>query len=236
MSLHDKQGCNGHFDQFSKTIGVKNENNSLYVNSVNSMVPVVVNNDNYLNSSGGGNLSNFILQNVCHDIHALDTVSHVNLTAFSSSALVMDSHKAFDSNRNLAPQHDSPLGSMIEPMEANLQPFLRNHCVNLYHGSVHKIDRFNYTFVNQLDNSHNQFLYIHNYPQNKPGGFYFLKFSYQTGQITILECLSHRVDALQVCDSIWLYIYPTISELSIVHTKRESKLTYDNYKQDSLIK
>ena len=107
MSLHDKLGCNGHyslpFDQFSKPICVKNENDSLTVNSVNSMVPVVVTNDNYLNSSGGGNLSSFISQNVCHDIHALDTVSHVNLTYCDSSALVMDSHKAFDSNSNLAP-------------------------------------------------------------------------------------------------------------------------------------
>ena len=46
MSLHDKLGCNGHyslhFDQFSKKICVKNENDSLTINSVKSMVPVVV--------------------------------------------------------------------------------------------------------------------------------------------------------------------------------------------------
>ena len=48
--------------------------------------------------------------------------------------------------------------------------------------------------------------------------------------------VSHPVDVLQVCDSIWLCIYPTISELSIVHTKREAKLAYNNYKQDCLVK
>ena len=169
-------------------------------------------------------------------VQTVETASHVNLTAYDSTALVMDSHKALYSNNNPAPQHDSPTGTMVEQMEANRQTFPRNHCANLYHGSVHKIDRFNYTFVNQFDNSHNQFVYIHDFPQNKPGGFYFLKFSYQTGQITILECLSHSVDALQVCDTIWLSIHHTISESSIVHTKREAKLAYENYKQDCLIK
>ena len=163
-------------------------------------------------------------------------MSHVNLTAYNSTALVMDSYKDPDSNSNLAPQYGSPPGTMVEHMEANLQTFPRNHCANLYNGSVHKIDRFNYTFVNQIDNSHNQFVYMNNFPQNKPGCFYFLKFSYQTRQITIFVCLSHPVDALQVCDSVWLYIHHTISESSIVHAKREAKLAYDNYKQDCLIK
>ena len=68
MGFHDKMGYNGHislkFDQFSKTVGVNSANGSLNVNSVNNMMPVVVNNDVYLN--------------VCHDIKAMDTVSHVN--------------------------------------------------------------------------------------------------------------------------------------------------------------
>ena len=174
-------------------------------------------------------------QDVCHDIKAMDAVSHVNLTACGSSALVVDSYKAFDSTNNLAPQHGSPPGTIIDHMEANLQTVARNQYVYSYHGSVHKIDRLNYTFVNQLDNSHNQFVYLHNYPQNKPGGFDSLKFSCQTGQIIILECLSHPVDVLQVCDSIWLCIYPTISESHMLHTKQQAKLAYDNYKQDCLI-
>ena len=169
---------------------------------------------------------------VCYDINALETVSHVNLIAYDSTALVMDSQKALDSNNNPAPQYGSLPSTMVEHMEANHQPVPRNHCANLYHGSVHKIDRFNYTFVNQLDNSQNQFVYIHDFPQNKP----FLKFSYQTGQMTILECLSHPMDVLRVCDTIWLSIHHTISESSIVHTKRQAKLAYDNYKQDCLIK
>ena len=142
----------------------------------------------------------------------------------------MDSHKAFKNTCNLAPQHGSPPGTMIDYREANLQPFPRNHCIHLYHGSIHEIGRFNYTFVNKFHDSHNQFVYIHNYPQNEQGAFYFLKFSIH-GQITLLECLSHPVGVFQFCDSIWLCIYPTVSESSILHAKQKAKLPYDNYKQ-----
>ena len=109
--------------------------------------------------------------------------------------------------------------------------FPGNHYFYGCYTSLHKIDRFNYTFVNQFDNSHNHFVYIHNYPQNAPGGFYFFYFSYHTGQITILECLSHPVDVLQVCDTIYLCIYPVSIKSHTSHTKREAKLAYDNYNQ-----
>ena len=173
MGPYDKMGCNGHnslkFGQFNKTVGVNNENDSLNVNNVNNMMPVVANNDIYLNSHGGGKIFDISSQDVCHDINTMDTVSHANLTACDSSALVVDYDQVFDSTNNLVPQHGSPPGTIIDHMEANPQTVPRNQHVYSYHGSVHKIDRFNYIFVNQLDNSHNQFVYIHNYPQNKPG-------------------------------------------------------------------
>ena len=105
-------------------------------------------------------------------------------------------------------QHGCPPGTRIDHMEANLQTVPRSHDVCSDHCLVHRIDRLNYTFINQYDNYNNQLAYIHNYPQNKSGGFYFLTFSCETGQLTILECLSYPVDVLQVCDSIWLCIYP----------------------------
>ena len=136
----------------------------------------------------------------------MDTVSYVNLTDHDNSALVVDSYEAFHSTSNLAPQHGCPPGTRIDHMEANLQTVPRNHDVCSDHCLVHRIDRLNYTFVNQYDNYNNQLAYIHNYPQNKSRGF--LTFSCETGQLTILECLSYPVDVLQVCDSIWLCIYP----------------------------
>ena len=237
MGPYDMMGCNGHnslkFGQFNKTVGVNNENYSFIVNNVNNRMPVVVNNDIYVNSHGGG--KNFdVNSHVCHDIKAMDTVSHVNLTACDSNALIVDCDQVFDSINNFVSQDGSPPGTIIDCMVANPQTVPRDQHVYSYHGSVHKIDRFNDTFVYQLDNSHNQFVYIHNYPQNKPGGFYILKFTYQTGQMTILDCVSHPVDVLQVCDSIWLCVYPTISEPSVLHTKQQAKLAYDNYKKDCL--
>ena len=159
----------------------------------------------------------------------------MDLTANDENAMLFDALKAIGSSNTIAPQRGSPRGSVTDHMETNPHIIPRNHYFDTQHASVHRIDRFNYTFASLSDNSYNQLVYIHNYPQNKPGGFYFLNFSYQTGQITILECLSHPVDMLQVCDSIYLCIYPGVYS-HILHTKREAKLAYDNYKQDCLSK
>ena len=53
--------------------------------------------------------------------------------------------------------------------------------------------------------------------------------------MTILNCVSPPVDVVQVFDSISLCIYPPFSEASVLHTKQQAKLTYDNYKKDCLI-
>ena len=163
-------------------------------------MPVVVDNNIYLNSCGGGSLSNVICQNVCQNVNALDTVSHVNMIASDYDALLMDFHKAFDNNTDFAPQHGSPPGPMIARVEPSHYHFPRNVYLQLCHGLIHKIDRFNYAFVNFFDNSCSQFVYIHNYSQNQPGDFF--QFSREAGQINILECLSHPVGALQVYDSV----------------------------------
>ena len=200
------------------------------------MKPVVVNNDAYLNSCGGGNLCNFISQSVCYDINALETVSHVNLTTYDNTALVINFQKTLNGNPNPAPQCGSLPGPMVDHREANPQTSPRNHYADLCRGSVHKIDRFNYTFVNQFDKSHNQFVYIHDFPQNKPGGLLFLKVFLSDQTNDHIECLSHPVDVLRVCDTIWLSIHHTMSKSSIVHTKRQAKLAYDSYQQDCLIR
>ena len=206
MGLFDKLGCNGYnslqFDQLRKTVSVHNKNKLLNDNSVNNVMPVVVNNDLHLNSCGGGKLSNFISQNIWQDIHALDTVPHVNMTNFDSNVLIMNSHNVLDSNICFAPQHGS--ASVIKHMEATHHPFPRNHGFQSYHSSVHKTDRFNYTYFDYFYNSANQLVYINNYPQNKLGCFYFFKFSCETGKITIFECLSHPMGALHVCGKISL--------------------------------
>ena len=139
----------------------------------------------------------------------MDTVSFVNLTAHGYSALVVDSYEAFHSTSNLAPQHGSPPVTRINHMEANLQTVPRYHDVYSDHCLV---------------------AYIHNYPQNKSGGSYFLKFSCETGQLTILECIFCKF----VIVFGFVYIH-AILEAHILHTKQEAKLAYDNYKQDCLI-
>ena len=238
MGFHNRLGCKEHdslnFDQFKRIFGVKNENNSCNVNNVN-MMPVVANNKIKLNSCGGGKCADFNVQAICHTTKPMNTVSSVNLTVNVDNALLVDAYKAINGNDTLSPQHDSP-GSVIDHIETNPQILPGNHYFYACHTLVHKIDRFNYTFVNHSDNSHNQFVHIRNYPQNKPGVFYFLNFSYQTGQINILEGLSHPVDVLQVCDSIYFCIYPAGIKSHTLHTKHEAKLAYENYKQDCLSK
>ena len=198
------------------------------------MMPVVVNNDKNLNLCGGGECADFNLQSNCHISKSINTGSNASLTVTVDNVLMIGAHKAPNSIDTIVPQHGSPPGSVIDHVKTNTQIFPGNQYSYGCHTSLHKIDRSNYTFVNQFDNSHNQFVYIHNYPQNTPGGFYFLNFSYHTGQITILECLSHPVDILQVCDTIYLSIYPASIKSHTSHTKREAKLTYDNYNQDCL--
>ena len=181
MGFHDRLGCKEHnslnFNQFRRTLGVKNEYNSCNIKNVN-MMTVVVNNDIKLNSCGSGKCSHFNLQAICHTTKLMNTVSSVNLTANVGNALVVDAYKAPDSNDILAPLHGSPPGSINDHIETNSQMLPGSYYSYDCHASVHKIDRFNYTFVNKFDNSHNQFVYIHSYPQNKPGGFYFLNFSH----------------------------------------------------------
>ena len=125
------------FDHFRKTFCVNNENESLNDNIVNNMMPVVVNND--MNSCGGGDLSELMLQNVYHDVDALDTVSHVNMTSHDVNDLIWDFHRASDINAYSAPQHGSPTGPMIAHMEADHQPFPRNRCPQVCHVQFTKL-------------------------------------------------------------------------------------------------
>ena len=99
-------------------VGVKNKNESLSDNGINDVMPVAVYGDIHLNSCGGGNLSNFILQNLCQDVNALENVSQLNMISCDSSELIMDSHRAFDINTHFTSQHGSRPGLMIAHMEA----------------------------------------------------------------------------------------------------------------------
>ena len=116
-------------------------------------------------------------------------------------------------------------------METDHQPSCQ-----LINGSIHKVDRLNYKFVDQSDNSEIQFVYIHNYPQNKPGGFYFLKTVIGTSEIYISESLSHPVGALFVHETFWLCVYPAVSNSYNTLDKQEAARVYDNHKQDLLSK
>ena len=132
MGSCDEPGFNGRnlqFDKLRKTVGVNNKNESLNDNSKNNVMPVVGNNDIPSNSCGSGSLPNSKFQNVCEDVNALDAMSHVNMAACDCNALFMDSHKAFDSSTNFAPQHGSPPGPMIAHVRDIHQPFPRNLCL-----------------------------------------------------------------------------------------------------------
>ena len=105
---------------------------------------------------------------VCYDTYALDTVSNVNMNSNKVHNQCNGFHRVQDNNAYSTPQHGSPPLSMIAHMEPDPKLLLQTP-----HGSLYKVDRFNYKFIEQSDSSVNQLLYIHNYPQNKPGGFYF---------------------------------------------------------------
>ena len=79
-------------------------------------------------------------------------------------------------------------------------------------------------------------MYIHNYPQNKPGDFYFLKTVCGIPYISIYECLRYPVGALQFCESSWLCAYPAVSKAYNTLGKQEVTLVYDNCKQDCFSK
>ena len=164
MGTQVKLGCNEHnsvqFNHFRKTFGVNNKNKSPNDNNVNNMMPIVVNDNMNLNSCGGGYLSESMLQNVCHDVYALDTVSNVNMNVCDVNNLLRNFHRASDINSYFAPQHVSPPGPTIAHVDSDHQPFSRNGCTQVYHGSVHKVDRFNYIFIDHFDNSDNQFVYM----------------------------------------------------------------------------
>ena len=127
------------------------------------------------------------------------------------------------------PQHGSPPLPVVAHMETDHQPSCQ-----LINGSIHKVDRLNYKFVDQSDNSEIQFVYIHNYPQNKPGGFYFLKTVIGTSEIYISESLSHPEGALFVYETFWLCVYPAVSNSYNTLDKQEAARVYDNHKQDLL--
>ena len=215
------------FDHFSKTVGVNNGNVPHKFNNI--MMPVIVNNQMNLNSCGGGNLCTVMLSNVCHDTYVLDTVSNVNMYSYKVNNQRKGFHRVQHNNAYSTPQHGSPPLSMIAHMEPDHKPLLQAP-----HGSLHKVDRFNYKFIEQSYSSVNQLVYIHNYPQNKPGGFYFLKTIHGIPHISIYECLSHPVGALYLCDSLWLCVYPAVSKVYNTLSRQEATRVYDNYKQDCL--
>ena len=90
------------------------------------------------------------------------------------------------------------LGPSHQPQQLGIPTHLRDPLILSRMGQPHLHSHPPLALAHDLA----QTQYIHDFPQNKPGGFYFLKFSYQTKQITILECLRHSVDVLQVCDTI----------------------------------
>ena len=53
---------------------------------------------------------------------------------------------------------------------------------------LYNIDRFNYWFPDTLDNADFYYVYTHNFPQYKPGGFYYLRLCRTSGRITVHAC------------------------------------------------
>ena len=151
------------FDQFRSTVGVNNENISLNNYCKNNLMPVVVNNEIYLNSCGDSNLSNVILQNLCQDNNALDTVSRVNMISCDFDDSGMDLYKSYDINTHSALQHGFPPGSITVHIEFNHQTFPSNDYVRACAVLFHQIDRFIHSFFDYSDNSGNQLVNTHSY-------------------------------------------------------------------------
>ena len=98
------------------------------------------------------------------------------------------------------------------------------------------VDRLNYWVADTLNNATFQYIYIHNFPKNEPGGFYFLRFCRYSGRITVHNCASHPIGALWVCDTVTLCIYPMYSDCQYCQMKQEASRVFHNYKQDCFIR
>ena len=219
------------FEQFRETVGVNNVKKSPHVSNVNKLNPGIVSNDMNLDIYGGGNSNNNNLSNIRSYRYALDTVSNLNMNVYHVNNSPRGLHRAPGTIVFRPPQHGSPPPPVVAHMKTDHQP--SSQSIN---GSIHRVDRLNYKFIDQSDNSENQFVYLHNYPQNKPGGFYFLKTIIGTSEMYIFESLSHPVGALFVCESFWLCINPAVSNSHNTLDKQEAARVYDNHMQDLLSK
>ena len=214
------------FNQLNGTTGVNNVN--MPQNCNNTMIPVTLNSNKNSNYLGGGNSFAIMSSDEYYDIYAMDTVSNVNTISYKVCNQQNNTDEVQYNNCHSIPQHGSPL-PMIPHRKPNHK--LLSQAPNV---SLHKVNRFNDKFTEQSDSSVNQLVYIHNYPQNKQGGFYFLKTIGGIPHISINEYLSHPVGELILCDSIWLCIYPAVSGAYNTLRKQEGTQVYDNYKQDCL--
>ena len=221
------------FKTFRRTIDVKNQSKNCNVNTVNSR-PVVVNNGLNPNLHTGGECICFNSSVDYHIMVPTNTISDTSLTVDVDNCMISGAHRAPANTCTIAPQHGSPPCPVIDHVETTTQVLPGSSLAYNGHTPLYKVDRFNHIYVNQYDTSHNQLVYIHNYPQNSPGVFYNLTFSNHTGQITVHECLSHPVGALRVLDTIFLCIYSVSIESDPLVTKRKARLAYENYNQECL--
>ena len=218
---------------FRRLIDVKSQSKNCNVNTVNSR-PVVVNNGLNPNLHTGGECICFNSSVDSHIMVPTNIISDTNLTVDVGNCMISGAHRAPANTCTIAPQHGSPPCPVIDHVETTTWVLPASSLAYNGHTPLYKVDRFNHIYVNQYDTSHNQLVYIHNYPQNSPGGFYNLTFSNHTGQITVHECLSHPVGALRVLDTIFLCIYSVSIESDPLVAKRKARLAYENYNQDCL--
>ena len=142
---------------------------------------------------------------------------------------------------HIAPQHSLPPGpwpvAHVETAHCAL-PHFDNALLSHHNNAnvLYNVDRFNYCLPDTLNNADFYYVYIHNFPQNKPGGFNYLRLCRTSGRITVYVCDSHPIGALWVCDTFKLCIYPMFSNLQYCQMKREADRAFHNYRQDCFIR
>ena len=154
-----------------------------------------------MNSLGDGQFNEFLSNSI---------TTNVEITASVPQVQLCDEETAYC---------DSPLCDM-ETAHCD-SPNFNNALLSCHNNAtvLYNIDRFNYCFFDTLNNADCYYVYIHNFRQSKPGGFYYLRFCCTSGRITVHACDSYPIGALWVCDTIKLCIYPMFSDLQYCQMK-----------------
>ena len=143
--------------------------------------------DGQMNCCGDGQFNEFVSNIIITNVEVSASVPQVLCDENYSLA---DSSVCLDMSTHIAPQYSLPPGTwpvtQMETVQGASTEFdnallSRHNNANM----LYNVDRFNYWLFDTLNNADFYYVYIHNFPLNKPGGFYYLRCCHISGQITV---------------------------------------------------